>query len=265
MIYLLTPMLALSGCSLSLAKTSDSDSTTSTSTSVPSDTQAESVSDVDWGDADDITGEFSLLNESGQESGFSVSGSTYTINTAGTYILSGKLEGQVVVDAGDNDTIELDLEGVAIGSNINSPIFIKNADKIKIKAKKDTKNYVIDSRNHKTADSDEQGEGAIAAKCDMHLIGNGSLEVNGNYNNGVHTSKDLKIKNLSLKSTGYNNAIRGGNSISIFNTSTYVYAVALTGDALKSNDASVSNKGNQKGTISITGGNVVLIFTLIDI
>lgn len=249
-----------SGDSLTSSKTdSTSGSTTrsgtvtySTGTYVPT-----STSDPDWGGGD-ITGDFSVVNEAGQQSGYTVSGSVVTIGVAGTYTLTGSYNGRIVVDVDESETVELDLNGVSITSSDNAPIFAKSADKLKIKAVKDTTNQIIDNRSKKTSDSDDQGEGAIAAKCDLNLIGKGTLSVEGNYNNGVHTSKDLKIKNIQLKSYGYQHAIRGGNSIEVVNATTYIKAIAATGDGFKSNDAGVNSNNKQKGNICFYGGTTVI-------
>lgn len=242
-----------SSSSASLTSTSGVSSTTgggSTSASVYIPTSTGSSGWIDPG----INSAFSITNQSGEVSGFELSGSTYTINTAGTYTLTGKLEGRIVINVTSSDTVELDLNNVEISSSENSPIFVQTADKVKIKSLDGTINNVIDKRANKVSDVADQYEGAIAAKSDLNIIGRGRLQVEGNYNNGIHTSKDLKIKNCELYSYGYQHAIRGGNGIEILNNDTKIYAVAKTGDGLKSNDASITSKGKQKGTISITGG-----------
>ena len=76
----------------------------------------------------------------------------------------------------------------------------------------------------------------------------------GNYNNGVHTSKDLTIQKLKLKATGYNNALKGKDSVTIVSGVVQVYA--LTGNGIKTDDSDVSSKGNQRGTVMINGGEV---------
>lgn len=252
--------LSLASCSLlpSLPTTTSQNPTTSTDEEDPGDEYTPAEDDYDWGDTD-ITGEFSILNENGEASGFVQSGSTYTINTAGTYTLKGLLQGRIIIDATSSSVIELDLDGFRIESSENSPIYAtKKVDTLKIKAKAGTVNAVVDTRAAKTAEVDDQYEGAIAGKCDMNFIGSGELQVIGGYNNGIHTSKDLKIKNQHLYSYGNNHAIRGGNSITVTNASTYIKAVAKTGDGLKSNDGAVTDKGKQKGTISITGGTLFI-------
>ncbi len=231
-------------------------------------TETSSISEEDYGsnydyntsisvdDPEDIspeenTGEFVLTTEDGA---FTVDDNIYTITSAGTYTASGKLEGQILVSAGEDDEVVLELDGATINYDQDSPIKALTADKLEISAKKGSENTITDNRSAKVTDVDGQGEGAIYAKTDLKLKGSGVLVITGNYNNGVHTSKDLTIQKLTTKITGYNNAIKGNNSITI--TSGTVQAYAKTGNGLKSEDSDLTSKGKQKGTIAINGGTV---------
>lgn len=209
------------------------------------------VEDPEVIDVDENTGEFSISTSDGT---YSKSGSIYTLSKAGIYSLSGKLEGQILVSAAETDEVVIELNGVSISYDQDSPIKAVSADKVEISAKKNTENTISDNRSVKTADTDTLGEGAIYADCDLKLKGSGTLVVTGNYNNGVHTTKDLTIQNLATKITGYNNAIKGNNSVTI--TSGTVQAYAKTGNGIKSEDNDISSSGKQKGTIAINGGTV---------
>ena len=194
------------------------------------------------------------IKTDGDAAAYSQEGSVYTITGAGTYTLSGKLVGQILVNAGDDDEVVLELKGASISYDQDSPIKVVNADKCEISAKNGTENLVTDNRAHKTVDDENQFEGAISAKCDLKLKGQGTLVVVGNYNNGVHTTKDLTIQKETLKVTGYNNAIKGKNSVTI--ESGTIQAYALTGNGIKTENSDLSSKGKQRGTIAINGGSV---------
>ena len=237
-------LLALAGCSSSQSSSSTSVDGTTYNTEI-------TVEDPDDIDVSENTSEFSISTSDGT---YSKNGSIYALTTAGTYTLSGKLEGQILVDAGEDDEVVIELNGASISYDQDSPIKVTSADKVEISAKKDTQNTVSDNRSAKTVDSTSLGEGAIYAKSDLKLKGTGILVVTGNYNNGIHTSKDLTIQKLTLKVTGYNNAIKGNNSVTI-NSGT-VQAYAKTGNGIKTEDSDVSSSGNQKGTIAINGGKV---------
>ena len=209
------------------------------------------VSDPVTIDVTEETGEFSLTAENGIVTS---NGNIYTISAAGTYVATGKLNGQIVVEAGENDEVIIELNGTTINYDQDAPIKVLSADKVEISAKKDTGNIINDNRSAKTVDSTTSGEGAIYAKTDLKLKGSGTLVVVGNYNNGIHTTKDLTIQKQTLKVTGYNNAIKGNDSVTI--TSGEVQAYAKTGNGIKTEQSDVSSKGNQRGTIAINGGNV---------
>ena len=200
-------------------------------------------------------GDFKIVTSDGA---VSKNESTYTITSQGTYILSGNLtDGQIVINAGDDDEIEIDLDGVDISCSYDSPIYAVNADKVKIKAIEGTTNSVSDIRSYSAGEDDTEGSAAIYALCDMNLIGSGTLDVIAqNYNNGIQTKDDLKIKNISLTVTAPNNALKGNDSVTI--ESGKITAVSTGGDAIKTDNSDISSKGNQKGTVTISGGTVTL-------
>ncbi len=69
-----------------------------------------------------------------------------------------------------------------------------------------------------------------------------------------HNKKDLKIKNLDLKVTAYNNALKGKNSVTI--ESGNIFAISTNGDGIKTENSDISSSGNQKGSVTVTGGMV---------
>ena len=202
----------------------------------------------------EITGDFAIATTDGA---FEQSGNVYTITAAGEYVLTGVLaEGQIVVAAGDDDKVTLTLSGTSITCSTDAPILVTNADKVKIKAADGTYNVVTDARAKQTDENDTTGKAAIYAACDMDLLGAGSLVVRAGYNNGIQTKDDLEIKNLTLKVTAPNNAIKGNDSLTV--KSGEITAISTGGDALKTDNSDVSSKGNQRGTVTISGGNLTL-------
>ncbi len=223
-----------------------------TNSQVDTTTPAEAVTD-DSVTAEEVTGDFTITTEDGT---YSQSGNVYTITTAGTYVLEGALDGQIVVDAGDDDKITLELNGTTIKYSADSPIKILNADSVDISAKDGTENVIKDTRSAKTVDTDTQGEGAIYAKCDLKIKGNGTLVISAGYNNGIHTTKDLTIQKLSLKVTAYNNAIKGNDSITI--KSGTIVAISTNGDGIKTENTDANKKGVTRGDITFGGGSIAV-------
>ena len=147
------------------------------------------------------------------------------------------------------------MNGASITCSSGSPIYVKNASEVKIKSEENSFNEVIDNRTEATEDSsDDAGNAAIYATCDLKLVGKGALVVTGNYNNGIQSKDDLSIKNVIVKVTAVNNAIKGNDAVDI--ESGNIIAISAKGDGIKTSNSSISNKGNQKGIVTITGGNI---------
>ena len=162
---------------------------------------------------------------------------------------------QIYVNAPDK-TIVVELNGVTIENNQNSPIYVEDCDDIEISAKKNTTNNIKDTRPIYTADADGQGKGAIyVLNGDLKLKGTGTLNLTANYINGIHVKDDVKIQKQTLNITAVNHGIRGNDSVTI--TSGTVN-ISCGGDGLHSENSDISSKGNQKGNITINGGTVVI-------
>ena len=94
---------------------------TTTSTSIGTTTSISVTNPVDPEDNEqDITSSFTITTEDGS---YSQNGTTYTIDSAGTYILSGNLEdGNIIVDA-EGAAVELALENTSSTSTNFAPNF----------------------------------------------------------------------------------------------------------------------------------------------
>ena len=190
--------------------------------------------------------------------GITYENNKFLITKAGEYTFKGTFNGIIQVNAPDAE-VSIVLNGFTILSDENSPIYAPEADKIKLKIQEGTDNYVYDTRAAKVDDVDGQGNGAIYCKADLNISGSGNLFVVGYFSNGIHSTKDVKFKNTvkngsKIQVQAYNHAIKGNKSITV--ESGNLIAISSGGDGLKTEDSTVSDKGNQKGSISITGGTV---------
>lgn len=233
----------------------------STDTTVASSITAQDTNVTHADDADnyktEITGEFSITSTDG--STITQNDSVYTITQAGEYTVTGLLsEGQIVVNADDNAEITIVLNGTSITCSNGSPIYIKNADNVKIKSEENTYNCIVDARaesdDNPDNSSSENGNAAIYAACDLKLVGKGALSVTGNYNNGIQSKDDISIKNVTIKVNAVNNAIKGNDEVAI--ESGEIIAISRKGDGIKTSNISLSSKGKQKGNVIISGGNI---------
>ena len=254
---ILAMCLMTSGCgSQNYTINSKNTDTTVTSSITAQDTNVTHADDAD-NYKTEITGEFSITSTDG--STITQNDSVYTITQAGEYTVTGLLsEGQIVVDADDNAEITIVLNGTSITCSNGSPIYIKNADNVKIKSEENTYNCIVDTRAEADDNSDnsssENGNAAIYAACDLKLVGKGALSVTGNYNNGIQSKDDISIKNVTIKVNAVNNAIKGNDEVAI--ESGEIIAISRKGDGIKTSNSSLSNKGKQKGNVIISGGNI---------
>ena len=202
----------------------------------------------------DAAGDAKLQFTTDTPAGISQDGSVYRITKGGEYIFSGTAtEARIVVDA-DDEEVTIVLNGADISSSIDSVIFVEDADEVTIKAQNGTVNRLSDLRPEKSSDDDETGSACIYSKDDLKLQGKGTLIVTGNYNNGIHSKNDIKIKNLTLEVTALNNAIKGNDSITV--ESGTLTIISSDGDGLKTKNSDVSSKGKQHGIIRIEGGTI---------
>ena len=254
---ILAMCLMTSGCgSQNYTTNSKNTDTTVTSSITAQDTNVTHADDAD-NYKTEITGEFSITSTDG--STITQNDSVYTITQAGEYTVTGLLsEGQIVVNADDNAEITIVLNGTSITCSNGSPIYIKNADNVKIKSEENTYNCIVDARAEADDNSDnsssENGNAAIYAACDLKLVGKGALSVTGNHNNGIQSKDDISIKNVTIKVNAVNNAIKGNDEVAI--ESGEIIAISRKGDGIKTSNSSLSTKGKQKGNVTISGGNI---------
>lgn len=179
---------------------------------------------------------------------------TFTsLSADSVYSISGKLNGNIIIDVGEKYKLDLELTDFALRSSKANPIFVNSGNEVRLTAKKDTKNYIYDERS--AVDTTQTGVygGSIHAIADLEICGRGELFVQSANNNGIQTTKDLQVKNLSLVVECQDNALKGKDSVTVENCSTLL--VAKTGDAIKTEASDISTTtSKQRGTVSILGG-----------
>lgn len=173
--------------------------------------------------------------------------------------LSGEFYGHIAVTGNALYSIELELSGLKLTSYDTAPVVSLGADKLKISAKKGTENYIYDMRTEVT---DVSGiSSAVYADCDTDIQGKGNLTVYSAENNGIHTKDDLEVKNLVLLVECEDNALKGNDSVTVLSGN--ITLIARSGDGIKTKNTDVSASGKQRGTVTISGGSV-LIYAALD-
>ena len=168
------------------------------------------------------------------------------------YAISGTLRGSIVIDIGDDYKFDLELKGFSLVSSVTNPITVYSGDEVSITAKSEYQNYIYDTREAVDESDETAYSGAIHSKVDLEICGKGALTVISENNNGIHSKDDLQVKNLTLLVACKDNALKGNDSVQIKDSITTLIAAA--GDGIKTTNSDVSEKGNQRGTITISGG-----------
>lgn len=192
---------------------------------------------------------------SGTDKAYKLEGTTLTFGAIGeetVYSISGTFRGNIVIDVGDSYKFELELHGLSLVCNSTNPITVISGDEVAIKAKKDTKNYIYDMRTAIDSADETLYSGAIHSDVDLEIGGKGALTVVSENNNGIHSKDDLQVKNLTLFVACIDNALKGNDGVEIEGGNTTL--IASGGDCIKTSNSDVSEKGNQRGNITITGG-----------
>ena len=192
---------------------------------------------------------------SGTDKAYTLDGTTLTftaIDEETEYAISGTFSGNIVIDVGDSYKFTLELQGFSLVSRSVNPVTVKSGDEVSIKAKKDTQNYIYDTRSAIDSTDETLYSGAIHAEIDLEIGGKGKLTVISENNNGIHSKDDLQVKNLTLLVSCVDNALKGNDGVEIENCTTTL--IAKSGDCIKTQNSDISEKENQRGNISITGG-----------
>ena len=193
---------------------------------------------------------------SGTKNAYKLEGTTLTFTTISeqsSYSISGTFRGNIIIDVGDDFKFDLEFHGFSIVCNSINPITIKSGDEVAIKAKKDTKNYIYDMRTAIDSTDETLYSGAIHSEVDLEISGKGELTIISENNNGIHSKDDLQVKNLTLLVACVDNSLKGNDSVEV--TSCDTTLIATAGDGIKTSNSDISEKGNQRGTITISGGN----------
>lgn len=184
-----------------------------------------------------------------------IDGQTVTITQAGTYQIAGTLnDGALIVESAENAKITLVLGGVNIKNSTGAAIQIATADDVTIELAEGTTNVLQSGEEVDIAtatEGEEASGGALQSKVDLKIKGKGSLTVLGYLNNGIHCTKDLKIKNGNISVTALGHGIKGKNSVTV---SGGTVTVTSGKDGITSDET----ENEEKGFVTIEDGEIII-------
>ena len=203
--------------------------------------------DASYDESEAITSSGSSKNTS-DTSAVSIDGSLITIKKEGVYVFSGTLsDGQIVVDAGDSDKVQIVLNGADITCSNSACIYVKNADKTFITLADGTTNNLCDTGAAYEADGEEKVDGVIYSKDDVTFNGQGSLSISAGYNHGIVGNDDVKITAGTYTITATGKGVKANDSIRVLDGN---ISISSKDDALHTSNGDEDGKGY----IYIAGG-----------
>ena len=171
-----------------------------------------------------------------------------TIKAAGVYVLSGTFtDGTIVVDAGDDDKVQLVLDGVSIMAADYAAIYAKNADKVFVTLAEGAGNSLMVSGDYVQTD-DNNVDAVIFAKCDLTLNGTGSLTVKDNMGHGIVSKDDLVVTGGTYTIYSQDHCLNGKDSVRIADGT---FNLSCDEDGIHA-----GNDDQQDGYVYIEGGDI---------
>ena len=149
--------------------------------------------------------------------GATADGSTVTISTDGTYVVSGTLaDGQIVVNLpGDGDKAQIVLDSVPIHNEDGPAIQIDQADKVFLTLADGSTNVLSDGASYALAEGEDEPCAALYSKDDLTINGSGALKVTGSYRHGIASKDDTVITGGTITVTSAEDAVHGNDAIKI--------------------------------------------------
>lgn len=172
------------------------------------------------------------------------------ITRSGIYHLTGELEnGLVFTNLGKKGEVKLILDNVTIKNSSGPAILCSEGNDLVIELIGE--NNLISKEEYDVSYGNDV-KGVIYSKADLTFYGEGTLNINAQFSDGIVGKDDLKINSGNYNIISKNDGIRGKDSVYIINGN---FKIESAGDAIKStNDIDYG-----KGFVLIEKGNFEII------
>ncbi|MBU5434992.1 carbohydrate-binding domain-containing protein [Pseudoflavonifractor sp. MSJ-37] len=169
-----------------------------------------------------------------------IEGGRITIREEGTYLLSGILtEGQVIVDAGEEDKVQLVLDGADITSASSAAIYCKSADKVFLTTAEGTEDHLSNGGTFEAIDENDI-DAVVFSKCDLTLNGSGSLTVDSPAGHGIVSKDELTVGGGTYAVTAASHGLAGKDDVAIAGGS---FTIISGKDAIHADHGEDTDKG----------------------
>lgn len=181
-----------------------------------------------------------------------VAGTTATIKAGGNFRVTGTLDnGQLKVSNTDGLIVRLILDNANITNTTTAPLFVEQGKKTVVIMPAGTTNSFTDALTHDTLI--DSTNAAIYSRDYISFVGEGMLNVNGKFQDGINGKDEVIIKSGNITINAVDDGIRGKDFVLIHGGTLNV--TTTSGDGFKSDDATIGGLG----FISINGGNSTIV------
>jgi hypothetical protein len=195
------------------------------------------------------------LNESDIQtagSGAIVLNNTVTFYQSGTFVISGTLDdGQLIVEAGDEDQVTLIFANAQIHCSNHAPVWVKNAAHTQIHLQAASTNSLSDGGEYFLLEGDSEPNAALFSTDDLTISGSGILNITSQNKDGIASKDGLILSNATVNVTAPDDGIRGKDYLKLENTTIHIEAGSL-------GLVSTHNDNEEKGFIMVDGGELTI-------
>ena len=138
---------------------------------------------------------------------------TVKITEAGSYIITGSTsDGMIIVEASEEDDVQLILRDVSITSATSAAIYVISADEVYITL--EGENYLTNGGSFEAIDENDI-DAVIYAKDDLTINGSGSLTISSPAGHGIVCKDDMVIASGTFDITASEDGINTNESLAI--------------------------------------------------
>ncbi len=248
--------MLLCGCSREspvIAETTAPTATSSTVTVPKDDSEMFTNRDLNTDYTQDSAVVITLRGNSAEASSNSVkiSGTTVQITEEADYIITGTLEGgMLVVNAPKDANIQLIFSDAHITNSQNAALYISQADKVVITLAQGSENSLTSSGGFQAIDGNNI-DAALYSKEDLTINGSGSLSISSAQGHGIVSKDDLVITGGDIRITAASHALDANDSVRFTDAT-------LTATAGKDGIHAENNDDASLGFVYISSGSMTI-------
>lgn len=219
----------------------------------PADTASEKTSAAASAQADTVI-TLSGSTASCDSASVSIDGGVVTITGGGDYELTGTLDdGMVIVSAGDDDDVNLILNGASITSSTSAAIYIADGGDVTVTLAAGSENTLANGGAFEAID-ERNIDAVIFSTEDLTLNGTGSLTVDSPAGHGVVSKDDLTVESGTYAVTASGHGMTGKNTV-LLEDGDFTIEAGTDGIHVDNDeDAALGNLTISGGSYTVTAG-----------